>query len=78
MKEDAYGIEAFNRRTKMEYYGKSFFLITKEDLLLAKIIWIQNTQSSLQMEDIKKTFAIRYLRLDLYKNVDQKIETKYF
>ena len=54
MKSDDYGIEAFNRRNEMEYYGKNFFLITAEDLLISKIMWIQNIQSAIQMEDIKK------------------------
>jgi hypothetical protein len=53
MKEDDYGIDAFNRRNEMEYYGKHFFLITPENLLISKIIWIQNVQSAVQMEDIK-------------------------
>lgn len=53
MKEDDYGIEAFNRRNEMEFYGKIFFLITAEDLLISKIIWIQKIQSAVQMEDIK-------------------------
>jgi len=54
LKEDDYGIEAFNRRNEIEYFGKTFFLITAEDLLIAKVIWIQNYQSAVQMEDIKK------------------------
>ena len=37
----------------MEYYGKEFYLITVEDLLLSKIIWIQQFQSAIQMDDIK-------------------------
>ncbi len=53
MKEDDYGIEAFNRRTEMKFYGNNYFLITVEDLLISKLKWIQEIQSPIQMEDIK-------------------------
>ena len=54
MKEDDYGIEEFNRRTEMKFYGKTFFLVTAEDLLISKIKWIQDYQFAIQMEDIRK------------------------
>jgi hypothetical protein len=54
MKEDDYNIDAFNRREVIEFYGKTFFLVTIEDLLISKLKWIQEYQSALQMEDIRK------------------------
>ena len=43
----------FERKVKMEYFDKFVYLVSVEDLLLSKIIWIQDLQSSIQMEDIK-------------------------
>ncbi|HEX8461817.1 MAG TPA: hypothetical protein VF623_10320 [Segetibacter sp.] len=61
LKEDEYGIEAFNRRIEMDYFGKLFFLVTAEDLIIAKIIWIQQSKSALQIEDIKKLCELKTL-----------------
>ena len=45
----------------MEYFGKSIFLVTAEDLLLSKLLWIQTYQSALQMEDIKNLSKLETL-----------------
>ena len=37
----------------MDYYGKIIYLVSVEDLLISKLIWIQQLQSAVQMEDIK-------------------------
>lgn len=37
----------------MEYLGKSVYLVTVEDLLISKLIWIQVLQSAIQIQDIK-------------------------
>lgn len=54
MKDDDYGIEEFNRREAIEFFGKTFFLVTIEDLLISKLKWVQEYQFAVQMEDIKK------------------------
>ena len=38
----------------MDFYGRTFFTITEEDLLISKLKWIQDIQTPQQMEDIKK------------------------
>ncbi len=37
------------------------FIVTPEDLLISKLIWIQEIQSSVQMEDIKKLAEVNNL-----------------
>jgi len=58
LKNDAFRQEEFNRRVQMEYYGKIIYVVSPEDLLISKLIWIQDIQSAIQMEDIKNLVAI--------------------
>lgn len=53
LKNDAFRQEEFSRRVAMNYFGKTIYLVSVEDLLLSKLIWIQPYQSAMQMEDIK-------------------------
>jgi hypothetical protein len=48
----------FNRRTRLEVFGKMVYVVTPEDLLLSKLIWIQDIQSAIQAEDIKNLAAL--------------------
>lgn len=78
MKEDDYGIEAFNRRTEMEYFGRTFFLITPEDLFISKIKWIQDVQTSVQMNDITNLSKIETLDWVYINKWLQKLKLKTF
>ena len=41
----------------MEFYGKVIYVVSPEDLLISKLIWIQDLQSPVQMEDISNLIA---------------------
>ncbi|HEX6169374.1 MAG TPA: hypothetical protein VFZ33_06745 [Chitinophagaceae bacterium] len=43
----------FRRQKKMKFLEMIISVVSPEDLLLSKIIWIQEIQSGVQMEDIK-------------------------
>jgi hypothetical protein len=58
LKNEAFRKEEFSRKKKMDFFGKSIYVVSPEDLLISKLIWIQELQSSLQMEDIKNLTAI--------------------
>ena len=45
----------------MEYFDKTIYLVSVEDLLLSKLIWIQELQSAVQMEDIKNLSQLETL-----------------
>jgi hypothetical protein len=45
----------------MSYLGKPVYVVSPEDLLLSKIIWIQELQSAVQQEDIKNLAALEEL-----------------
>ena len=43
----------FARRVEGNFLGLPIYIVTAEDLLISKLIWIQQIQSNIQMEDIK-------------------------
>jgi Nucleotidyltransferase of unknown function (DUF6036) len=58
LKDDPFRLEEFNRRLKVTYFGKTVYVVSPEDLLLSKLIWIQDFQSAVQMEDIKSLAVV--------------------
>ena len=58
LKDDPFRQEEFRRRLKVEYFGRTIYVVSPEDLLLSKLIWIQDSQSALQIEDIKNLAVI--------------------
>jgi hypothetical protein len=53
VKDSEYGLEAFGRRQVRESNGINVWVISAEDLIIAKLIWIQDYQSDRQISDIK-------------------------
>jgi hypothetical protein len=45
----------------MDYFGKSIYVVSVEDLIISKLIWIQDRQSVIQMEDIRNLAFIENL-----------------
>jgi hypothetical protein len=52
-KESDYYRIAFQRRKKISALETELWIISLEDLIIAKIIWIQDYQSSQQLDDLK-------------------------
>jgi len=48
----------------MDFYGLTVYVASEEDLLVSKLIWIQQLQSAVQMEDIKNLSLIPNLQWD--------------
>src|SRR5688572_17487846 len=61
LKNEPFRQEEFNRRRKVDFFDKTIYVVSPEDLLISKLIWIQDLQSSQQMEDIKNLAAIEDL-----------------
>ena len=53
LKDDPFRQKEFTRRIAMEFFGKTIYVVSPEDLIISKLIWIQDLQSAVQMEDIK-------------------------
>ncbi len=61
LKKDPFRQAEFERRRKVDFFDTSVFVVSAEDLLLSKLIWIQQIQSTLQIEDIKNLALIETL-----------------
>jgi hypothetical protein len=53
LKDEPYRLTEFDRRKKVNFLEMSVYIVSPEDLLISKLIWVQQVQSGLQMEDIK-------------------------
>lgn len=54
----------FERKQKVIFMDREVFVVNIEDLIISKIIWIQDLQSSIQMDDINQLLE--------NKNIDRK------
>lgn len=78
MKNEPYrGIE-FGRRVRNEEYGFPIWVVTKEDLIISKLAWIQKLQSDKQMEDIKHLLATTTIDFDYIKEWTTKLNLNTF
>ena len=53
LKDEPYRQEEFSRRKQIDLLDMKIYIVSAEDLILSKLIWIQNIQSGVQVEDIK-------------------------
>src|SRR5882757_946554 len=58
LKDDPFRLEEFRRRLKVDYFEKTIYVVSPEDLLISKLIWIQDFQSAVQIEDIKSLIVV--------------------
>ena len=61
LKDEPFRQTEFTRRISMEFFGKTIYVVSPEDLVISKLIWIQDIQSAVQMEDIKNLAATENL-----------------
>ena len=78
LKDEPFRQEEFNRRRKVDFFDKTIFVVSPEDLLISKLIWIQDFQSAQQMEDIKNLKAIEQLDWQYVKKWVDKLKLKSF
>jgi hypothetical protein len=50
----------FERRTPVNLEGHSTFVVTKEDLILAKLSWARSSRSQKQLTDVKNLLSEGY------------------
>jgi hypothetical protein len=61
LKDEPYRLTEFERRKPVEFLNSSIYLVSPEDLIISKLIWIQQSRSSLQMDDIKCLLELKGL-----------------
>lgn len=68
VKKDEYSLQAFQNRVSLTEYGEPIFVISLEDLIIAKLKWIQDLYSERQYNDIKNLLSgnkpnLNYIKL---------------
>lgn len=61
LKNQPYRLAEFERRKLIDFLDLKIYLVSPEDLIISKFIWIQQSQSNLQIEDIKALIRIKNL-----------------
>lgn len=61
LKSEPFRKTEFMRRVQSSFDGIPIYLVSPEDLLISKLIWVQQLQSHIQMDDIKNLAAIKTL-----------------
>jgi len=56
-KAEEYRKVEFNRRIKINFAGIPMWIVSKEDLVLSKLIWMKDSKSELQSRDIKNLLS---------------------
>lgn len=56
-KDDEFRRHEFGRRQQHSLGGRSLWFVSKEDLILSKLIWASSTDSELQLGDVRKLIA---------------------
>jgi hypothetical protein len=78
LKEEPFRQTEFERRKKMKFLDMQISIVSPEDLLLSKIIWIQEIQSGVQMEDIKLLSDVEGLDREYIHKWVQQLSLKTF
>jgi hypothetical protein len=53
LKNEPFRITEFERRRLIDFLDMKVYVVSPEDLLLSKIIWVQDSKSAIQFEDIR-------------------------
>ena len=78
LKDEEYRKTEFDRRRKVKFLDMMIDIVSPEDLLISKLIWIQEIQSSIQMEDIRILSANNDLDRDYINRWIRKLKLNTF
>jgi hypothetical protein len=70
-KNTPYRRTEFERRTRQTLFGHEAWVVSLEDLILSKLIWIQELQSGRQIEDIRSLLENEVDNAYLKKWIDE-------
>ncbi len=78
LKPEQYRQTEFERRKQIEYLDRKIYVVSAEDLILSKLIWIQDYQSAVQMEDIRSLLTAENLDFDYIRHWVSKLNLNTF
>jgi hypothetical protein len=59
-KQDEYRRVEFERRQKVSILDFTTYIVSKEDLIISKLLWAKDSHSELQLNDVKNLLATGY------------------
>jgi len=74
-KKEPYKILEFKRRLKKKIFGKEIYIISPEDLILSKLMWHKESESTRHFEDIEGILKISKVDLNYIKKWAEKQST---
>ncbi len=74
-KKDSFRILEFKRKKREKIFAKEIYIISPEDLILEKLLWYKEGQSTRHLEDIKGIVKISKIDQDYLKNWAKKQST---
>lgn len=77
-KNNLYRSTEFQRRKRTQVFGFETWLVSAEDLILSKLIWIQQLQSEKQIEDIKNLLENETIDLSYIKKWIEELDLETF
>jgi len=78
-KTDDFQRNVFERRERTDYYGREIWIISKEDLILSKLWWAKDTNSEMQLRDIKSLMQSGFDKIYAEKWLDElKIKKSFY
>jgi hypothetical protein len=77
-KENTYEIQKFERRKMLNYLNTKIYVISLEDLIISKLMWIQKLESELQKRDIQNLLENPKTDLNYIKNWCSKLKLNTF
>ncbi len=72
----SFEIQKFKRRKQIEYFGTKIWVITLEDLILSKLMWIQQLESEIQKRDIESLLENRNIDMDYVKYWSSELQLR--
>lgn len=61
-KDTPYRLQEFERRRSITVEGLNLWIVSKEDLMLSKLVWAQDSRSEVQLSDVRALAASGYDR----------------
>lgn len=59
LKNEPYRITEFERRKEVEFSNINITVVSPEDLIISKFVWIQQLESNIQKEDLRLLLALK-------------------
>ncbi len=61
LKNELYRRTEFERKQQIKFFDRKIYIASVEDLLISKLVWVQDLQSAVQIDDIRNILELENL-----------------